>query len=306
MDPYALAALLSLTGPVTLPTSHVTLDSRNAAQILMVDQYAQGESQERVDFLDEATRLTFEKLTSGDLPKSARVSQVMDPMVTQGRLLGFSPNADVEGLFRELGLDGQFPDPRGGDFFSVTQTNLGANKIDAYLQRADTYSATYDPSSGNVDSTLTVQLHNSATADGLSDLVVANIHGLPRGTNQSLYTINSPLALDSVSVGGQPAPVSSVNRFGVHSYSVEVDVPPGGTQTLEVHLHGAIDASPDYRLTVARQPTYQADTIQVDVAGTAGWTVASSEDFALKDGRGTATLSDDRLQVLTAHYAGPP
>ena len=58
-------SLLQLTGPVQLPEAGVTLDSGNAAHILLVDQYVKsGQTQERFDFLDEATRLTFNQLTS--------------------------------------------------------------------------------------------------------------------------------------------------------------------------------------------------------------------------------------------------
>jgi hypothetical protein len=97
-----------------------------------------------------------------------------------------------------------------------------------------------------------------------------------------------------------------VDRFGVHSYSVEVDVPPGGSQTLELHLHGLITPSSDYRLTVARQPTYQADTIQVAIAGSAGFVVTGSPQFEVSGGRGTATVGDDRLEVLTASLGPAP
>src|SRR6185295_2469578 len=39
MDPYALAALLDLTGPITLKDGNVKLNAKNAAQELLVDQY---------------------------------------------------------------------------------------------------------------------------------------------------------------------------------------------------------------------------------------------------------------------------
>jgi hypothetical protein len=302
MDPYALAGLLSLTGPVTLPDSGVTLDKDNAARVLLVDQYASGESPERLDFLDEATRLTFEKLTSGDLPKPASVTTAMDPVVEQGRMLAFSPDPKVEALFRQLGLDGAFPDRHEGDFLSVTQTNAGANKIDAYEKRAITYDASYRPDTGDVSATLTVTLTNEAPASGLSDLVLANIHGLPPGTNQALLTVYSPLALDTATIAGLPLQYGSIDRFGVHAYVVEVDIPPGASQVLELHLHGAIRAGPDYELTVARQATVNPDRIDVRLSGTRGWTVQRSSQMDVESGTATATLDDTRVQMFGAHF----
>ncbi len=227
----------------------------------------------------------------------------MDPVVEQGRMLGFSPNPQVEALFRQLGLDGAFPDRHDGDFLSVTQANAGANKIDAYEKRAITYDATYQPDTGEVSAKLTVTLTNEAPARGLSDLVLANIHGLPAGTNQALLTVYSPLALDSATIAGLPVQSRSVDRFGVHAYVVEVDVPPGGSQVLELQLHGTIQPSREYQLTVARQATVNPDHIDVRLSGRGGWTVQRSPAMDVDSGAAKATLDDARVQVLGAHFS---
>jgi hypothetical protein len=295
MDPISLAALLELTGPVHLEESNVTLDAQNAAKVLLVDQYVNASNtEERVDFLDEATRLTFEKLTTGDLPKPAQVSDVMTPMVEQGRVLAFSPSGDLEALFRTLGMDGTFPDPHNGDFLYVTEANAGANKIDAYMQRTMTYNATYQPDTGEVQSTVHMQLTNSAPAGGLPDIVLANIHDLPPGTNQMLVTVYSPLAAAGATVNGVQAPMQSVDRFGLHSYTVEVEVPPGGTVDLELALRGAVAPSVDYRLTLAQQPIVNPDRIDVAVSGADGWKVTGS---------GTLSAENLRTEVFRARFA---
>ena len=66
IDPVALAALLRFTGPIQVPGIDEPLTSENAADILMRSQYLQ--EGERGDALVEATRIAFDKLTSGSLP----------------------------------------------------------------------------------------------------------------------------------------------------------------------------------------------------------------------------------------------
>lgn len=305
MDPYSLAALLDLTGSVTLPGTGVTLNSKNAAHELLIDQYQTFDTRPaRVDFLDAATRLTFEKFTSGDLPKPARVANVMTPMIEQGHVLAFSPNPDAEALYQRLGLDGSFPPATNADALSVTESNAGANKLDAYMQRSMKYAATFRPDTGEVQSTLTVTLTNSAPADGLPDIVLANIHDRPKGTNEMLLTVYTPLQVTGATTGdGTAAKVGGSDDFGLNSYTIPVDVPPGGAVTLQVAMDGFISPSPDYNLTLIRPPLVNPDDIAVSVTGTGGWKVVGADNMKVDGEVASAAADDVRSQTLTAHLA---
>ena len=69
MDPYTIARFIGLTGPIRLKDAGIRLTEDNAAEYLLKEQYVDlDEREDRVDFLDEATREMFEELTSGDLP----------------------------------------------------------------------------------------------------------------------------------------------------------------------------------------------------------------------------------------------
>ena len=126
VDPYALAALMTFTGPITVPGYDVPLTCENAADILLREQYLtfQDDTSERIDFLDDATRLTFEALTTGDLPGPRQVTEVLGPVVDQGRLLVHSVAPDEQDFFERVDLDGALP-PVDGDFLSVTAQNSG-------------------------------------------------------------------------------------------------------------------------------------------------------------------------------------
>ena len=291
MDPYTLASLLELTGPVTLKGNPVKLTSKTAAHTLLVDQYVQlPKGRNRVDFLDEATRVTFEKLTSGDLPKPVKVANVMSPMVDQGHLFGQSTHPDIEALFQQLGLDGAVPSPRGGDFLWVTQSNENPSKIDAYLQRDITYDALFRPDTGEVVGDVKVRLTNSAPAALLPDDVIGNERGKPPGTNHMFLTVYSPLQATGATVDDAAVAVGSVRRFGLSTYTIFVDVPPGGTVTVELKLAGVIPRSRQYQLTVVRQPTVNADHIDVTLNGKEGWQVVGSGSFQVSGGSGKTSV----------------
>jgi hypothetical protein len=305
MDPYALAALLDVTGPVTLKETDTRLTAKNAAQLLLVDQYKDIASRnDRVDFLDEATRLTFDQLTNGDLPKPAAVAQALSPMVDQGHMFGSSVNPQVDALFHSLAFDGSAPATNGDDALWVTQTNENPNKIDSYVHRDITYDATVRPDTGSVDANLAIKLTN-AVDPTLPDVVVGNAHGLPVGTDHLFLTVYSALRATSVTVQDFPARYGAVPRFGLSAYTIVVDVPAGQTVTVKLKLTGVIDKADDYRLTVVRQPMVNPDVIDVTVTGRSGFTVKDSNDVKIDGKIGKATVGPDRITPLVAQFSGP-
>jgi hypothetical protein len=306
MDPYALAGLLDLTGPINLRNSDVKLTSKTAAHELLVDQYTQLPVKgQRVDFLDEATRLTFEKLTSGDLPKPAKVANTMSPMVNEGRMFAHSQQAAVNALFRELGLDGDAPTADGGDLLWITQSNENPSKIDAYLQRAVTYDAEVRPDTGQVDANLTIAMTNSAPADGLPEDVIGNRNDQPFGTNHMFVTVYSPLHATSASLDNNPVGIGATPRFGLTAFTVVVDVPAGQTVTLRMKLSGVVASGDNYRLKVVRQPTVNPDQTDVTVTGRSGWTVADANGINVDRNIGRTTIGPDRVVALTAEFNDP-
>lgn len=326
MDPYALASLLDLTGPITVtdtskadvasePTSKkgknnngskgdtttVELNSKNAAHLLLVDQYVNlPKKNNRVDFLDEATRVTFEKLTTGDLPKPVKVANVMNPMVEQGHLFAHSTHPDVQALFTQLAFDGAVPDRANGDYLSVTQSNENPSKIDAYLQRDITYDATFRPDTGEVTADVKVRLTNSAPGALLPEDVIGNANGLPTGTNHLFLTIYTPLNAKGATINDAPTGVGSIKRFGLSAFTIVVDVPPGGTVDVDLKLAGVITRSRQYQLTVVRQPTVNLDHIEVTLQGREGWRVVDFPGFQRDGNTGKASIGEGRKEILTA------
>ncbi|MGZ4717772.1 MAG: DUF4012 domain-containing protein [Acidimicrobiales bacterium] len=109
VDPVGLAALLRLTGPVTVPGLDGSLDADNAAPYLLRDQYLTGSTDAaRHDGLTEASRATFDALVSRELPSPAEIGTDLGGAMRGGHLL-FSPFAsDEQAFFTGLGSTGAF------------------------------------------------------------------------------------------------------------------------------------------------------------------------------------------------------
>ncbi len=222
VDPYALAALMTFTGPIVVPGYDTPLTSENAADILLREQYltfAQ-DNEQRIDFLDDVTRLTFEALTTGDLPGPREVTEVLGPMVAQGRLLVHSVTPGEQDFFTGIDLDGALPEV-DGDFLSVTTQNSGNNKIDIFLHRRIRYDVRYDPDTGRVEADVTVTLRNDAPASGLPNYVIGNrdTTRIPPGANQMYLSVYTPWDIVDATLGGRPIPVEHAEELDRFAYA---------------------------------------------------------------------------------------
>ena len=275
LDPVALANLLRLTGPVTLPGAPFPLTYQNAASWLLRGQYAtfaNSTEQARQDFLEGALVQAFSLLTSHPLPNPITVAREVGPDVAQGHLLFWSFNHKVQPLLRRTGLAGAFPRAEGGDLLAVTTQNVANNKLDAYLQRRIVDQVRWDPSTGQTDATVTITLHNEGSAS-LPAFIAGSYpgSGLPIGTNRTWLSLYSPLQLTSATADGTTLPFESTPELGVSAYSTYLTLPPSGTVTVVAHLRGQLRAGKDYALHLRTQPMALPDQDRITLTPTAGW-----------------------------------
>ena len=201
VDPYGLAGLLQLTGPVDVPGFAAPITADNAAAYLVFQQYADygDERTERKDRLEAAGKAVFQALTSRDLPGPRTLGQVLGPLVEQKRLLFYPFDAADVPLFEQIGTTGAFQPDLDTDFLSLRTANANPNKIDSFLHRSVSYDVAYDPGNGNVDATATIALTNDAPAGGLPYYLIGNSRfdaaKNPLGSNELYLSWYSPLDL---------------------------------------------------------------------------------------------------------------
>ena len=298
VDPVGLAGLLEFTGPILVDGLDVALTADNAADILLRDQYLvfPEDDADRIDFLDEASRKTFEALTSGDLPGPQQVIDTLGPLVRDGHLAVHSVHEDEQELYLSTGIAGELP-PVAGEFAALTGQNAGNSKIDIFSRRAIDYDAVVDPSRGTVEATVTIELANDAPASGLPSDVLRNrfedqVPGT-RSTNLSWY---STLRLESMTVDDFPATVDVGRERGRNAYSRIVHIPPGETRSVVIKLSGTYAGGDRFRLDVASQPTVQPDRLMVSVRGAEGWRVVGARGAEVAEG--AARLDQDLTEDL--------
>jgi hypothetical protein len=278
IDPYGLAAILQMTGPIEVPGLPVPLSAQNAARILLKTQYTTfdvgvpDQDQIRHDFLQQALHIAFDTLVQGNLPSPHELSGILDPLVREGRIVFWSAHARDQPLIRKLDMAGSFPATRGKDLLALTTQNAGNNKIDAFLHKSINDSVQFDSKTGVVHSTVTIKLVNDAPSSGLPAIVINNpgVPLVPPGNNITWLSLYSPLHFTSVTVGDAPSSFRVGRELGVFAYSTFVEVPAEGSVTLTVHLQGRIDPGA-YALTMRLQPSAnpQVNAVEVGPAGSA-------------------------------------
>jgi Protein of unknown function (DUF4012) len=303
IDPYALAALLEFTGPINVAGAP-TLTSANAADELVSGQYTDfTQKTDRVDFLDQASRLTFQRLTTGSIPGPDQIAKVLGPEVADRHLMFSAFDPSEQRLFTRLDASGAFPRATPGrDFLAVTGQNSANNKTDIWMHRSISYHAAYDPRTGQVHSVATIKLQNDAPTSGLPEGVIgSNGQHLPLGTNRTFLSIYSPLQLTGSAVDGQRTPFETELAFGYNVYSQYLTVPAGHTLTVTLDLGGIIDAGLNYRLSIAVQPMVNPDQFQAVVAPPGGWDIASANGFYTSVNGTEATLDQQPGHQIDAN-----
>jgi hypothetical protein len=257
LDPFALAALLRLVGPVEVPSWPTAITAADLPRILLHEQYLAFERPERLDFLGDVASALFDRLADGELPGPARLAAELGPVVRERHLVLHSTVAEEQAAFAELGATGAMPRVEGDSLAVITQ-NASGNKIDWFLRRTVDYAVTADD--GDVRAELTVTLRNEAPASGLPDYVIAGSGPTPTpdGVNRTILSVYSPLDLADSSID-----LDAGRELDRNVYSAFVDLQPGETRRITLSLRGRVDG--EYRLDVIRQPLVVPDDVTVRV-----------------------------------------
>ncbi|MBW3548154.1 MAG: DUF4012 domain-containing protein [Actinobacteria bacterium] len=310
LDSLALAALLELTGPVSVAEWPEPIGADNAADVLLREQYVRLGNEgftnpERVEFLDSLVQAVFDRLQAGELPGPAKVAEVLGPMVRQGRIQLHSTVAREQAVFEDLGAAGALA-PVVGDYAAVVTNNSGGNKIDLFLDRALSYRVGYDPATGATSATAEIRLHNRAPAEGPEYLIGSGGPvEVPPGTNRLWLSFYSALALNGATIEGQPLPMEVGREQERSVYSAFVAIPPGESRTVTLELSGALAPDSTYRLDLGHQATIEPDAVEVHVVPAPGWRLGEVNGVEMPGQAPGAALrlALDHERWLTAGFA---
>ena len=338
VDPRALSALLTLTGPVLVTGLDEPLNAENASRILLRDQYTDFPAIDaRTDFLSDVARTVTDRLTGATLPGPRDLGALLGPEVARKHLLFTTFDESGNALLDRLGTRGRFG-PFPGDALALVTQNLGGNKIDQFLHRSIDVRTTIDPATGTQRSSVTVRLRNDAPASGLPAYVIGNRWRRPSGTNMAVVSLYSRSTLESATIDGEPValttgrevfgvfdnviapnaigrgPVtfSADQELGLEVFTGDLEIAPGTTRELRFELVGPArlltgQTPPRYRLDLWQQPVVNADRITVTVETSAPWALTDpAGGFTVRDGRASFESTVRRDRTLTVALDGPP
>ncbi len=286
-DPTAFAALLSVTGPVTV--GDTTLSADNAVEFLTRGQYA-AEIPDHV--VNDLVRAGLDRLASEQLPGPTALAEAFGPAVRAGHLQFVLTEPGSSELLRKVGLDRPLVAPEGTDLVAVVNRNANPSKIDAFLERTIDYKIRWDPETGDATTRVVVTMHNGAPSDGLPVEFIGGRVGNPPGTNRTELSILSPFEATGAMLDGEPLAIGRRDDINdLQRYTVAVDIPAGASRTVVLDLSGAVSPGPEYTLTWFSQPLPNADVTRV-IVEPIGTTLEGGQPSAAH------ALDDSRVQVL--------
>ncbi len=303
VDPPGLAAMLKLSGPVSVPRWPVPVTSENVVDVTLRQAYEEFPQDERVAFLGDLARLVAEAFTRADLGRPGQVTAALGPAASEGHLLAWMADPAEQALMVRLGIAGELGEVRGDSLLVVNQ-NLAANKIDSFLTRHVRYDVALDPSSSptSIRGRLELTMDNAAPASGLSPQVIGPFDDRFRaGENRTYVSVYTPFATGSATLDGRPVTLDHQPDLGRVAHSTTLSIPAGSSRTLVLDVEGTVTLADGwYRLDLHHQTSLVPDDVAVSVSVPKGWRIAQVQGLKLDGDRRATTqvAAKSRLTVL--------
>ena len=289
VDPNGLAAVLRLTGQISVPPVPTPITWDNVSRIAQYDVYRFIQNNdEREDFFGRLVRTAFDKLTSADIRIRPETVGFFDAQVRAGHFRMYSKHAQDQTAFTSLDLAGGVDRASGAtDVLSVVTVNAAGNKADWFLRRDMSFEVRLDPDAGTATGDLSVTLQNNAPPVGLPDYIIGSyVPGLPRGSNRQIVTVLRPGDdhLESFTIGGEARGAERDREASLRAYRTSTDLASRSASSFRFR-----SAVPDaferegnetiYRLMVLGQPVAHPDRYDVVVDVPRGWHASGRTRF---------------------------
>jgi hypothetical protein len=312
-DPFALAALMRLTGPTTVPGLEVTLTADQVVAFTANEAYALlTEPEARKRLLGAVAESVVDRfleggdLDAGDLRSLARTAG-------EGHLLVYSEDPGIQPALEGTGAGGALP-PVGADLLAVVENSSGGNKVDFYEDRSVTYEV-WLRSDGTARATATVQLTNHAPTSGLPKYVLGPHEGFSEaGESAQIVSVycGRGCRLERAERDGARIGVEQGSELGHTFFRDDSHTPSGATTELGLTWYlptawegGSLGGV--YRLTLVDQPTIRPDAVEVIVHLPSGMHVSATAP-AMDATDGVAIWEgtlDGRLEIEVAFRPAP-
>lgn len=312
VDPDGLAALLELTGPITVEGWPEPITSENVVDITLHQAYDRfGNDPSRVEFIGDVAHTAMDVATTGDLGSPAHIGKVLGRAARDGHFILSFARPEEQRLAVQFGVAGRVNEPRS-DSVLVTTQNAAGNKVDFYLHRQMSYDVTVEPGTSErearVRGKLQLRLDNGAPATGPRYALGPYDARFAPGENRSFVSVYTPLAFTSARFDGQPTELEVDRELGRNVYSLFTSVYAGTRGTLDVNLAGAVKLERGgwYRLQLPHQPSLAPDEVTVSLKLPSGWKIVDAVGLKRSGPRaaqGQFRLSESRSVAIRVQPA---
>lgn len=283
LDVPAMRALAELGGGDVQLGGGRSVSPQDLQQALLVDSYDEAgednaaQAARRRDLQQAASRVVA-RLLGSDVP-ALDVVRTLGRLADQRHLKLWSAVQEEQAVLEELELTGSLAAPPGEDLVHVAVNNIGANKLDVYVDRSVELEAVVGPDAAEV--TQRVTFTNRAPAD-----LVGYVEGLDKpGTVVSRVELSLPptARVTSSTVDGAPLVGSLRRGADRRRLATRIELPRGASTVVEVRYELPLDRA-DYRVRAVPQPLAADAELRLTVRAAPGVELVDADGQPLPAG----------------------
>ncbi|MFB7891120.1 DUF4012 domain-containing protein [Microbacterium sp. NPDC056044] len=241
VDPYVLQALLSVTGPVPLPSGAV-LEAGNVLDELLVQPYLSMSSEQQTELFATAVDAVFARVSDGSMDALALLRAVQQP-AADGRISVWSAHAEEQSVIGGSPIGGASArqEAAGAGAFAVYFNDATGGKMAGYLDVAIESRTVECREDGLADVVVTVTMGSHAPADVEAfplSLTGGGLFGVGAGDIGTNVTVTAPKGsfVGEVVVKGEPYPAASAVDDDRAASTARVNLSPDEVNVLEFHF----------------------------------------------------------------------
>jgi len=277
-DPFALAALLKVTGPTRIPDIDRVLTAGNVVDFTTFDAYvlfAGSGAGVRKETIGGVAAAVLEEFLAVPGEGQAKI-RALASSAARGNLQLYAVDPDVQAAFKLAGVTGSF-DPGDGDVLSVSVTNGAGNKVDRFATRRVSYDVQLGGDHEAVSLLRTAIRNDAPTTDAPRYVIGPYEPGLEAGDQRPWITFacHAPCELIGAERDDLPVKVFTGSELSVPFIRDFRTIPSGteGTFTAQWRSRGAWegnDSAGNYTLSFLGQTTIVPTQLDVRITAPPG------------------------------------
>ena len=280
-DPFGLAELVEVTGPVLVPGTSTEVDAETLVPYVTNQAYRElTNSVRRKRLLGDVAEEVFTRFLRG-VSDPALMGRALVEAAAGGHLLIHSKDSETQAALARAGVTGELTTP--DDLLGVIWNNAVGNKIDYYAEQEVRYSVRLG-AEGTAVAEADVSLTNEAPAEGEPRYIIGPYSKEYRaGESITIFSTYCALTCELIQFryDGVPSQVTPETELGHPVFPAVLTLPSGESQTLgytwNVERAWRGDSNQGiYRVTVRTQPTIRPTHLRVDIQAPAGMEIVEA------------------------------